>query len=402
MAADSSLILWRKLLLEANPNCSWASEMVLNPGVVHDEKSGRLHMLFRATGPTAEKGLPETPPPFPIYLGYAWSDDGGETWEADWSRPAYSPKLAWNESEIVTKNVWGETCVDYSNGCVEDPRMFWMEGECYVLVACRVFPPGPYWLHDEPTQCAPAWAKDSATTKLGKAATENVTVNVLLKVDLEKLSAHQYECAFSYVSHLTDPQHGENRDVILFPEKIKNAQGEMVYMMLHRPWKPSLFLSNEEGTPPSILAAEAKDLRELATANATHHMVCEPVFQWESNRIGASGPLVKIGAHEWLLSYHGKRNQEEGYTQSFIILSTASGVPTVTHRCPERVMYPVESWEQPGKFKSPVIFITGMIEVNGNLLVSYGAADERVGVAMLDLEKVLATVRGYDAKGKRF
>ncbi|WP_235548880.1 hypothetical protein [Paenibacillus sp. Soil522] len=40
---------------EPVPDCEWASKMVLNPAIVKDPASDRLHMLFRATGPWSRK-----------------------------------------------------------------------------------------------------------------------------------------------------------------------------------------------------------------------------------------------------------------------------------------------------------------------------------------------------------
>ena len=36
-----------------------------------------------------------------------------------------------------SKNGKGEKVPNYTNGCIEDPRLFWVEGECYCTAACR-------------------------------------------------------------------------------------------------------------------------------------------------------------------------------------------------------------------------------------------------------------------------
>jgi hypothetical protein len=113
------------------------------------------------------------------------------------------------------------------------------EGECYATTACRMFPPGPYWEHDEPTQCAPEWIFSEANP-FGKAASKNVTVNVLFKVHLDYLAQKKYEQAFEYVTYLTDPRFGEDRDVLFFPERLE-INGKQKIVMLHRPFQPSLY-----------------------------------------------------------------------------------------------------------------------------------------------------------------
>ena len=74
----------RRLLLEPKPGCPWAEKMVLNPAMIADPADpGRLYMLFRATGPWLEARQPGRPLPYPIFLGFGESRDGGAHWEFD-------------------------------------------------------------------------------------------------------------------------------------------------------------------------------------------------------------------------------------------------------------------------------------------------------------------------------
>ncbi|NLF25844.1 MAG: hypothetical protein GX589_09350, partial [Deltaproteobacteria bacterium] len=49
---------------------------------------------------------------------------------------------------------------------------------------------------------------------------------------------------------------------------------------------------------------------------------------------------------------------------------------------------------------TPVVFVTGMLALADKLLLSYGAADERVGLAWLNLPRLLERVRRYGPTGK--
>lgn len=122
-----------KPALEPVPGCDWASKMVLNPAIVQDPESSTLHMLFRATGPWAQKRREGCHDPYPIFLGYATSEDNGETWEADFSEPALSPALGYEEHELYIADIHGNRVRNYANGCMEDPRIFPIEGS-YTLV----------------------------------------------------------------------------------------------------------------------------------------------------------------------------------------------------------------------------------------------------------------------------
>lgn len=372
----------RRKLLTRREDIPWMDTMVLNPAMI--EQNGVLHMLFRATGTNG--GNPKDPLPYPICLGYGKSTDGGKTWEFDTDRPALMPKGETEPEKLYVTNVNGEQVVNHANGCIEDPRLFWLEGCCYMTVACRLFAPGAYWICDCPTQCAPAWALEP--NPFGKAARENLTVTVLFRVDLTALEAHDYDNAFCYVTNLTNPDFGDNRDVILFPERMM-IDGERCYVLLERPSRPNLFPGITE-EKPSILITAAKRLEDFASSAIRREVFATPQFPWESNRIGASGPLLKVDDSHWLLGYHGKQDDTHGYTQSFMLLENRNDdFPAIISRKNEEMIRTAEEWEMPGRFRTPCIFVDGMLRLGDRLVLSYGAADERVGIMDLSFDELI-------------
>ncbi|MDD5458786.1 MAG: hypothetical protein PHF37_05290 [Phycisphaerae bacterium] len=378
--------------------CCWADTMVLNPAIVKDPQSSRLHMLFRATGPYPHKRIKGKPLPYPIFLGYACSDDNGVTWQADFSRPALSPALEYTPDRIYVDNVNGHQMVNYANGCIEDPRLFWLEGELYLTVACRMFPPGPYWEHDDPMQCAPEWTQ-TVDNPFGRAAQENLTVSVLYKVLFEHLVAQDYDNAFAYITHLNDPEISDNRDVFLFPEKMC-INGKEQYVCVHRPKQPGKYHSEMDGKAPSMFLSAAETIFDFPTSKATHKLLAEPIFEWEANRIGGSWAPIKISNDEWLLSYHGKQDDRIGYTQSFMILrQPTDSFPEVVHRCSERLIYARQEWELSGQFAIPCIFTCSGVVVGDELIMGYGAADQKIGIAKCCLGELISYVRKFDVTG---
>ncbi|CAM4226732.1 putative GH43/DUF377 family glycosyl hydrolase [Paenibacillus endophyticus] len=384
--------------------CDWASKMVLNPAIVQDPDGSRLHMLFRATGPWPQARKEGCFDPYPIFLGYAYSDDLGETWTADFSRPALIPALKQAQEEIYITNLHGERVRNYANGCIEDPRIFPVDGELYVSVACRMFPPGPYWMLDQdpPIETRydyiPSWVHEQ-DTPFHEAARTNNTVTVLFKLDLDKLKSGQYEEAFTYVCPLTDGSRSDNRDVFLFPHKMQ-IDGKEQFVVLHRPMTPAAFPGGEETVTPSIYIAAAERLEDLATADAKHQLMATSVFDWEANRIGASWPPIAIHTDEWLISYHGKKDAEFGYTQSFMIARNVPGAfPEIIHRCPDRLMYAQQNWELPTDYPTPCLFTTGGIIVGDQLIMAYGAADQKVGISWVNFESLIDHIKCFDAQG---
>jgi len=377
--------------------------MVLNPALVADPDGVRLHMLFRATGPgTAHRMAGATCDPYPIALGYAVSTDGGATWAADWSRPALAPALAYEADQIRITDRRGRSVVNYANGCIEDPRIFPLEGRLYLSAACRMFPPGPYW-EDSPTrntrvQNVPAWAR-SPQNPLGAAAFTNDTVTVLFELDLGALGRRDYDRAFTYVGPLTDPAVDDNRDVFPFPRRLSIGGRDQI-VLLHRPHDPRKFEAGRHHPRPSILLAAADQLEDLPGPGAVHHFLAEGIFSWEEERIGASWPPLDLGEGQWLVAYHGKTWPGPGYSQSFLIVEERPGsFPEVVHRCPDRLQTPVEAWEQPGRFPCPCVFTTAGLVLGPDLVVAYGAADQRVGLARTPFAPLVAWIRRFDARG---
>ncbi|MBP5197764.1 MAG: hypothetical protein J6033_01800 [Lachnospiraceae bacterium] len=387
-------------VLEPKEGCSWADTMVLNPAIVKDPESDTLHMLFRATGPWPQKNLKGLSDPYPIFLGYAVSYDKGETWMPDFSRPALAPKLEYEIDRMYVEDINGNKVVNNANGCIEDPRIFEIEGELYLTTACRMFPPGPYWEGDKRRDNLPDWAMDP-DNPFGNAAYRNDTTTVLFKLNLDALKRGEYEKAFGYVCTLTDGNVTDNRDVFFFPHKMK-IDGRMQYVMLHRPEMPDKFEAGKGVYKPSIFIACAERLEDFVTDKCTHKLLAKELFDWEEERVGASFPPLKIEDGRWLMSYHGKQMPDYGYTQSFMILEERENdFPAVVSRCSKRLIYAKQDWELPDKFECPCIFTTGGIVMDDELIMSYGAADQKVGMAWANFDEIVDYVSDFDEFGRQ-
>ncbi len=385
MMEAKNIVLSRKCILRPVKDCPFASEMVLNPGLIEDPETGRLHMLVRVSGPCPEKRLEGCPMPFPIFFAYAWSDDGGKTFDFDLSRPALSPAVEYEPEKLYITDGRGNRVPNYHNGCIEDPRLLFIEDECYCIIAARTFPAGPYWEHDDPVQCMPEWARrvDSPIGNQG-----NVTTTVLYKVDLKRLAAKDYENAFTYITDLTDPAFGEDRDVFIFPEKMM-IDGKMQYVMIHRPHHPDAYDGVTESRP-SIVIAAAEDLYSLKNKDIKRRVLYAPELAWQGDKVGGSTPPVSMGGGRWLFNFHARQNEEVGYAQSFMILKEQKNdLPAISHLYPKPWIVNEEDFEAPSKFSIPCIFFTGIVKKDDRLIVSYGAADENAAVMELDYNAIV-------------
>lgn len=367
----------------------WAGKMVLNPAMIADrEDPERLYMLFRATGPYPEAQISGKPLPYPIFLGFAESRDGGRNWEFDFSRPAMAPALKTSRDELYTVDLHGERVFDYANGCIEDPRLFYFEDELYLTIACRTFPPGPYWEHDDPVQCMPSWVQSSS---LGRAAKENYTVTLLYQVDLRELGCRNYAGAFTLVTPLHDPDTSDDRDVMLFPRRIL-VNGRKKIVCIHRPKFPKEYDIGRDLEAPSIFFAAAEELTDFADGEKAERLVfAKAEFPWEGNRIGASFPPIELGGGRWLLPYHGKQDDAVGYTQSFMILrENGTLAMDIAARPAERLLFADQPWELEGDFAIPCIFTcSGVLMPDRRLLMGYGAADRNIGLAEVKFDDLV-------------
>ena len=114
-----------------------------------------------------------------------------------------------------------------------------------------------------------------------------------------------------------------------------------------------------EETRPSMFLAAAKNLEDFAADRCVERkMILAPTQDWQAERIGASTPPIDLGEGRWLLNYHGKQDEEEGF-------------------------------ERPSRFQIPCVFFTGIVGHKGDLLVSYGAADEHVGLLKIDYQELM-------------
>jgi predicted GH43/DUF377 family glycosyl hydrolase len=207
--------------------------------------------------------------------------------------------------------------------------------------------------------------------------------------------------------------HVDNKDASLFPVAIPNHCGKMQLAILHRPLFP--------GTRPEETADQAEarvvDLdhesiwisycpmpleglepNRLGLFNS-HHRLATPVSPWERLKIGGGTPPIPT-RHGWLVLYHGVRERAESSSHRHQLCYSA-GVMVLSNDHPRIVLYrsvePVLTPELPEELLGTidnVVFPTGIdrrddLGSPDRLDVYYGMADNRIGVARLDVPEVL-------------
>lgn len=305
----------------------WESVATFNCAALH--RDGRIHILYRAVGDYED---------YASHLGYAVFDE---------------------DLNLLTRPeepIFGSD-IELWEMSIEDPRLTEIEGELYMtyVITPTPYPPGAVRRRlgiPEPGE------RGAARTALAEVE------------DFRQ---------FKRLGVIT-PYHADERDVVLFPEKI---QGK--YAAIHRPsnWigkgypveKPSIWFAFLEGLPGRMY---------------DHRVVMGPEQPWERNKIGAGPPPIKT-EEGWLLLYHGV-DPDHVYRAGAALLDLEEPWKVIA-RTPEPILEPEEEYEVEGDVPN-VVFPGGMVVIGDELLVFYGAADKVCCVASARLGEFIAHLLG--------
>ena len=210
---------------------------------------------------------------------------------------------------------------------------------------------------------------------------------------------------YDYAPELdTDLNLFPNKDAVWFPEPVPGPDGSPAYAMLHRPMWDLAWLREGEGVhlPAGITddrpgiwvsyvpADEAERDLSALTRLRDHRLVALSEHEWESLKIGAGPPPLRVD-EGWLVIHHGVSGElVEGWAQqpgvhyaAGAMLLDPGDVTRVLSRCTEPLLSPATAEERSGTVDN-VVFPTAIEEVDERRFVFYGMADSRIGVALLE------------------
>ena len=168
-----------------------------------------------------------------------------------------------------------------------------------------------------------------------------------------------------------------DKNIIFFPRKIDGK-----FHFLHR-------------IRPDIQMVCVHDLNELTQdfwQNYFMHIdkciVLSPKFDHEVGYIGGGCPPIET-EHGWLLIYHGVHDTIEGYVYSACAaLLDLENPQQEIARLPYPLFSPEFPWEKIGTVNN-VCFPTGTALFDDTLYIYYGAADEQIAIASIQLSDLL-------------
>ena len=205
-----------------------------------------------------------------------------------------------------------------------------------------------------------------------------------------------------------------NKDALLFPVAIPDAEGRPAMALIHRPLFPG---TGPDETLHCRVPRVVDILRESiwisyhSLVNETcdkHHHLCHfdsherlatPVAAWERLKIGGGTPPI-LTRHGWLTVYHGVSElsassgsaRELCYSAGVLVLSKEHP-QVICYRSPEPVLTPELPQERHGIVPN-VVFPTAIDRRDDLGLpdcfdVYYGMADRQIGVARLKVPEHL-------------
>jgi predicted GH43/DUF377 family glycosyl hydrolase len=313
---------------------SWESLVTCNPGVYYDK--GVFYMLYRAAGNDKEHV---------IRFGLATSNDG-INFERQSNWPVFSPSPDGPDA-----------------GCVEDPRIVKFGNTYYITYAYRPFPPGQYWEFGHDEVLLPECDEESPQVLKYNLANSGLAVTNDFR-------------SFRRLGRITSPIL-DDRDVILFPEKINNQ-----YVMMHR---PKQYVGEKYGVEyPSIWIKFSDDLLNWENKES-HLLLTGRKGTWEE-KVGGGAPPLKTDKG-WLLLYHGVDKGGLGCYRVGALLLDLNNPLKIIAKTNDFILEPEFDYEFDGYYKG-CVFPTGNVIVNDTLYLYYGCSDKYVGLATCSVDEL--------------
>jgi predicted GH43/DUF377 family glycosyl hydrolase len=205
----------------------------------------------------------------------------------------------------------------------------------------------------------------------------------------------------------------DNKDASVFPVLVPDPLGCPVVALVHRPLFPGTRPEEKVRQHTSIVVDSDRECMWISYSrvNTTgeehhlgefvaHHQIACPVAGWERLKIGGGAPPI-LCRHGWLVLYHGVNlNPAPGLAAGKMSYSAGAMVLSQEHpnrivyRSPEPVLIPEGPLECHGTVEN-VVFPTGIdrrddIGKPDRFDVYYGMADDRIGVARLNVPETLS------------
>ncbi|REG89890.1 glycoside hydrolase family 130 protein [Winogradskyella sediminis] len=306
--------------------------VTFNPGAIYN--NGKFYLYDRAA---------ETLSPFRTSIGILESENGVD----------FKP--------VQDEPVFTSEQLGFEEGSVQDPRVVKIEDKFYMNYAFQ-----PYGFDCHPTGLGVPFYDVSGYPKWKEEAYPMITRSGIAVSD-DGITFEQL-C-------YTSPKEIDDRDHILFPEKIDGK-----YALLRRPIE---FVGEEYGTDrPGIWLSFSDDLTEWSEPV----LIARSEEKWEGKKIGAAANPVKTDKG-WLVMYHGV-DTGSVYKVGAFLLDLEDPTKMIA-RTKNYIMEPEEYYEKVGLVIPNVVFPTSLVEKDGLLYIYYGVCDTSICLATVETNQLV-------------
>jgi beta-1,2-mannobiose phosphorylase / 1,2-beta-oligomannan phosphorylase len=179
-----------------------------------------------------------------------------------------------------------------------------------------------------------------------------------------------------------------DKNVVFFPRRIN---GKLYF--LHR-IKPDIQITSVFSLDELTEEFWTRYIEDLQD-----HIVLCPKYEHEVSYIGAGCPPIET-EHGWILIYHSVHDTMKGYVYSAsAALMDLEDPSKELARLPYPLFTPEHDWELTGEVNN-VVFPTGTAVFDDTLYIYYGAADEQIGCASLNLRSLTEELLLYKLKNR--
>ncbi|MXO06668.1 pesticidal protein Cry7Aa [Flavobacterium sp. HBTb2-11-1] len=321
---------------------------VLNPAIYQDGNT--VHMFYRA----AKKGNFST-------IGYC-RFEGPTTLVERSTQPVFVPDYI------------------YEIHGVEDPRITKIDDRFYMT----------YVTYDGINACgALAVSKDLKIFKKKGIITPKFILNEFTNLirkhlqnpSIAKILAFNTERNYPLTETIKENLFVWDKNVVLFPKKFNGK-----FVALHRLFPSIQIFSFEKKSELT------EDFWKNYLKNLPDHIIMEPKYDYETSHIGPGAPPIET-ADGWLLIYHAAERREKGLVyHAAAVLLDLEDPSKVIARLPKPIITPSEYYERHG-YVNYVVFPTGTAIFDDQLYIYYGAADDKIAVASLNLNELLTELK---------
>lgn len=165
------------------------------------------------------------------------------------------------------------------------------------------------------------------------------------------------------------PHDFDDKDAVLFPEKFNEN-----YIIVHR-----IGDDIDLAFVPDLEFKTEKELEEYRWLTPRRGW-------WDSRKVGIAAPPIKTDKG-WVLLYHGV-SEEDGFYRVGAVLTDSHDPTKIIGRTDYPIFEPEADYEKKGEVPN-VVFPCGAVVIGKTLFMYYGGGDQVVGVATMELEKLL-------------